>query len=121
MKVAKPPIGRREFAQQQCSAVAQTRNIAAELVSGIGLGHGHRTLGNQVAGQKPHPFLAAQPPGFDAELGGQRLVENKETRLRGRFGLPADGQLGQFTREAVVQVGCNAHATQTTEGHRPGL
>ncbi len=120
VKVAKASIGRREFAQQQCPAVAQTRNIAAELVSGIGLGHGHRTLGNQVADQKTQPVLAAQPAGFDAELGGQGLVEYKQTRFGGGFGLPADGQLRQLAREAVVQVGCNAHLTQTTEGHRSG-
>jgi hypothetical protein len=88
-------------------------------VSGVGLGYRRSTVGNQVAGEKTHPVRPAQPVGIEAELAGQGLVENKKAGLGGGFGTPADSQLGQLSREAVVEG--NAHATQPTDGHRPGL
>ena len=72
-------------------------------MSGVGLRHGRGAVGDQVAGQEAQPVGAPQPAGFEAELGGERLVEHEQTRVGGGLGLPADGQLRQLAGEAVVQ------------------
>ena len=124
VEVAKTAAGRREFAQQQRPAVAQAGNVAAELVSGVCLGHRRRPIGDLVADEQSPPVRPAQPRGVQAEFGGQRLVEDEQTRVGGGVGLPPDGQLGQLARKVVVQgdgrIGCNAHATQTTEDPQVG-
>ncbi len=120
----RPPPVVDEFAEQQRPAVAQAGNVAAELVSGVCLRHRRRPIGDQVADEQSQPVRPAQPRGVEAEFGGQRLVEDEQTRVGGGVGLPPDGQLRQFAREAVAQgdgrIGCNAHATQTTERPQVG-
>ena len=49
-----------DLAHQQGSAVAQTRRVAAELVTGVGLRHRLGTLGHHVADQHRDALVAAQ-------------------------------------------------------------
>jgi hypothetical protein len=91
VEVAQTAVDRRQFAQQQRPAVAEAGNVAAELVSGVCLGHRHGPAGDQVADEQSQPVGPAQPSRVQAEFGGQRLVEDEQTRLRGGFGLPPDG------------------------------
>ena len=117
--VAQPPGGVGDLAEQQCAAVAEARDVAAELVARVGLRDRDRAGRHVVADQEAQPVRAAQPGRVQAEVGGERLVEQQQFRFGGYLGLPRDGQFRQRAAEAVLQdhgrVGCDAHLIQTTE------
>ncbi|PQM44479.1 hypothetical protein C1Y40_05359 [Mycobacterium talmoniae] len=50
-----------QFAEQERSAVAEHRNVVAELVSGVGLRDRGGVVGNGRADQQAEAFRAAQP------------------------------------------------------------
>ena len=107
------------LAEQQRAPVAQTRHEPAELMSGIGLRYRDGAIRNEIAGQEAHTVGTVQPRGVEAQVGGQRLVQHEQPWVGNRFGLPADGHLRQFTREAAIQrdggVRCDAHPSHPTE------
>ena len=70
-----------QLAEQQRAAVAEAGGVAAELVAGVGLRDRGRALGHDGAGEQPDALGAAQPVGVEAELGGQGLVEDEQSRL----------------------------------------
>ena len=117
--VAQPPGGVGDLAEQQCAAVAEARDVAAELVARVGLRDRDRAGRHVVADQETQPVRAAQPGRVQAEVGGERLVEQQQFRFGGHLGLPRDGEFRQRAAEAVLQdhgrVGCDAHLIQTTE------
>ncbi len=118
--VAEPAVGVGELTQQQRAAVAQLRDVAAELVAGIRLGDGRCAVGNVVADQEAQSVGALQPGRIEAQLAGQRYVERQQPRVGKGLGLPTDGHLGQIAREAVLQsnggIRCDAHPAQRTGG-----
>jgi hypothetical protein len=61
VNVADRPVLAGDLAEQQGASVTQTRDEAAELVSGVGLRDGRGPIGHQRADQKPQTVRAAQP------------------------------------------------------------
>ncbi len=120
MDVAEPPVGVGEFAQQQCPPVAQSWDVAAELVARVRLGDRRCALGHMVADQESQSVRALEPGRIEAQFGGQRYVERQQLWVGESLGLPTDDHLGQIAREAVLQsnggVRCDAHPAQRTGG-----
>ena len=61
MDVAQPPGGVGDLAEQQCAAVAEARDVAAELVARVGLRDRDCAFRHVVADQEAQPVGAAQP------------------------------------------------------------
>ena len=85
--VATPAGAIDHLAEQHRPTVAELRREAAELVPGVGLGDRLGAFGHRVAGEERRAGLAAERRRVEAELFGQRRVE--EQRLRRRHGLGA--------------------------------
>jgi hypothetical protein len=103
VQVAELTVGVDQLTEQKRPPVAEERDERAELVSGVRLRH-RRGVGRHAgAGQQAHAVGGSQQARVQAQLGGQRLVEHQEPRIRRLLGLPGDGHLRQVAREAVVQ------------------
>ncbi len=138
VNVAEPAVSVDELAEQQRATIAQPRDIAAELVPGIGLCDGRGAVGNVVADQESQSIGTVQPGRVESQLAGQWRVEGQQPRLGEGPSVPTDGQLGQVAGEAVVQsnggwvdgpppartlrvrivgrIRCDAHLAQPTGG-----
>jgi hypothetical protein len=62
-------------------------------VARVGLGDRRRAVGHLGTDEQTQSIGAAQPGGIESEVDGERLVEDKQTRVRRGFGVPADRQL----------------------------
>ena len=102
MDVAQAPVVIDELAEQQRAPVAQPRDVAAELMPGVGLGDRGGAAGDQVAHQETQPIGTPQPGGVQAEFRGKPLIEHEQPQVGGWLGLPADGHLGQLAEEPVL-------------------
>ena len=69
-----------EFAEQQCSPVTEPRRVVAELVAGIGLGHGGRVVGQALTEQRRDALVRAQRRRVEAELGRKVIVPGQQGR-----------------------------------------
>jgi len=103
MDVAKLPVDVRDLTQQEGTPVAQEGRVAAELVAGIGLGHRRGTLRDPVADQQQRPLGRPQRGRVQAQLAGQRLVQDQQLRVRGFLRLPGNRQLLEFAGETPVK------------------
>ena len=124
VQVARAAVGVGELTEQECAAVAETRDVPAELVPGVGLGHRRRTAGDDGSDEEAQSVGAAQHGGIQAELGGQRLVEDEQLRVGSLLGRPGDRHLRELAGEPVVQGDGSrrrdAHATEGTGEDRTG-
>ena len=93
LEVQVPPVA--ELAHEQRAAVAESGRVPAELVTCVGLRGRCRALRHVVAHQQPDPLMPPQVVGLQAQLDGQRLVEQQQLRRGGLGGLPGNHQLGQ--------------------------
>jgi hypothetical protein len=117
VQVARAAVGAGELAEQQGAPVAEPRAEPAELVPGVGLGDRRGAGRDGGPDQQPDALGAAQPGGVQAELGGQRIVEDEQPGVRSLLGLPGDGHLRQLAGEVMIkddggQRG-DTHPTQT--------
>ncbi len=85
MQVAPAPLTIHNLAQQQRPPVTEPRRVAAELVPGVDLRDGRRTVRHRVPRELVNPQL-------HAELQSQRLVVDEQPRLRRPHRLPRDKQ-----------------------------
>ncbi len=124
MEVAEPPVGADDLAEEECAAVAETRDVPAELMPGVGLRHRTGTGRDEGADQQAQTVGAAQPVRVEAELLGQRCVEHQQPGVGGLLGLPGERHLPELAGEAVVEdddgCGGDAHALEATWAPRPG-
>ncbi len=97
VQVASPATRVDDLTQQQRPTIAEPRRVAAELVSGVG----HRDRGRSgrcdVAGEDRNAVRRPQRLGVEPELGGQRMVEEQQPRLRARSP-PATRRTARATR-----------------------
>ena len=72
VEVAPAAVDVDDLAEQERAAVAEPRRVEAELVAGVGLGHGRRALRRGGAGEHGEARGRAQRVGVEAQLGGER-------------------------------------------------
>ena len=84
--VAAPAGAVDHLAEQDRAAVAELRREAAELVAGVGLRDRLGAFGHGVAGEERGAGLARQRGDVEAELVGERRVEEQRLRRRRRLG-----------------------------------
>ena len=101
--VAQPPRAVAELAEQERAPVAEVRVEVAELVPRIGLGD-EGPGGGVLPGEERRSVVAAQPVGVEAELGGERIVDRDQLRLRRHLGGGRDRHLGQRLGELRVEM-----------------
>ena len=97
------------FAEQDRAAVAELRREAAELMPGVGLRDRLGAFGHLVAGEDIGAGGAGQRRDVEAELIGERRVEEERPRRRRRFRAPRD-------REALQVAGVRVLETEGSEG-----
>ena len=91
------------LAEQQRAAVAELRREAAELVAGVGLRERLGAVGQRVAGEDRGAGGAVQRGEVEAELFGQRLVEEQRLRRRRRLRAPRHGEALEIAGVGVVE------------------
>jgi len=120
VEVAKVAFGADDLTEQERAPVAETRDVPAELVPGVGLRDRPGSARQGGAHQQAKTVGAPQPLGVEAQLGRQRLVECQQPRVGSLLGPPRDGQLRQLAGEAVAEgesrCRCDAHAVEDTWG-----
>jgi hypothetical protein len=116
VQVAQPALDVGQLAEQQRPAVAETRDEPAELVTGVGLRDRLRAAGHGGADQQAHALGAAQRTRVEAELGGQRVVQYEQARVRRLVGLPRTAISGssRAKRSSNDTVGAGATLTRWT-------
>ena len=102
--VAPVPGAIDHFAEQDRAPVAELRREAAELVPRVGLRDRLRAWGNRVAGEERRAFVARQRGDVEAELVGERCIEEQPRRGRHRLGLPGHRKALQFACVRVVEL-----------------
>src|SRR5690606_26808501 len=93
-----------QFAEEQGTPVAELRREASELVAGIGLGDGLRVDGHEVAREDRGAPVAAPPGRVEAQLHGELLVEEEQSRRGHLRRLPGHEGPGQLARVGVVEA-----------------
>ena len=92
------------FAEQDRAAIAELRREAAELMPGIDLRDRLGTFGHLVAGEDIGAGRARQRGDVEAELIGERRVEEERLRRRRRFRSPRDGEALEITGVGVLEA-----------------
>jgi hypothetical protein len=118
VQISQPAVGVDDLAEEEGAAVAESRCVAAELVTGVGLRHRGGAVGDEVADQQAQALGGLQRVAVQTELGGQRFVEDQQLWVWRLRGLPGHSHLRELPRETVAEDdsrwGCDAHPAQTT-------
>jgi hypothetical protein len=118
VQVADAAAGERHVAEEQRTAVSESRRVAAELVAGVRLCDGVGIGGQGVADQRAHAVDSLEVRGVQTELRCQRLVEHQQLGRGDVLGLPADGHLRKLTGKAVPEgeggSWCESHTVENT-------
>ena len=99
-----------DFAQQDGAAVPELWHEAAELVPGISRGDRRGPIGQAVARQDFHAFLAGKPIRIEAKVRGEGPVQTDES---GSFD---EGRRGP--REEPARQPCVGVVERKVEGHQ---
>jgi hypothetical protein len=92
-----------ELAEQQRPTVTEAAREAAELVPGVRLGDRRRAIGQSLSDQRGEAGGAAERSDVEAQLGGQRLVEHDQPRLRERGRIPTGGEALEVPERGALQ------------------
>jgi hypothetical protein len=115
VQVAHAPLEVDELAHQQGTSVTQAWGVATELVSGVRLRDRRRSGRGHGAGEQTDAVRRAQGVCVEAQLGGQRRVQQQQLRVGRLLAAPGQGQLGQCVGEPVREGECRG------DGHVPLL
>ena len=91
----------RELPHQQGPPVAQSRGVAAELVSRVRLRDRGGAGGDVGAGQQAEALTFPEVGRVDPQLVGQRLVEGEQARRRRLGRLPLHPEIGEIAGEGI--------------------
>ena len=118
-------VGTDDLAEQQRPPVAEPWRVAAELMTGVGLGDRGDARGRVVAGEDRHAGGGAQRLDVEAEFARQLLVEDHQRRVRHRLGLPRLVQPDQLAGKRVVECEhgpcINGHVSSLGTSSTPGV
>ena len=93
VQVAQAAVAERHLAQEESTAVTESRRVAAELVAGVRLCDGVGIGGQGVAEQQAYAIVTPEVRRVEIELCCERLVEHQQLGSGSGLRLPADGHL----------------------------